>query len=178
VHNVRRRRLILRQVNTLGVVTDFFGVGTSPFLNQNLSRLVGWHESYLNSAVYAYEMGTVADWVAFFTGDWAQAIYYDRYSLLVSTLRENLLTDRFTSTIIESVIDVSETSDDDSLVVGERRRLIGDRGHAVPELTRRIIEHHVLDFLRKNKALLKGYYIPEQAVAKAAALLPGSGDKK
>ena len=157
--------MIFIQVDALGIVTEFIGIGTSTFQNRNLSHAVGWHESYLNSLTYAYESGLVADWIAFFGGEWMSAICHDKFSGLVNTLRENLNMDVGVLSVIESVTEVSESTDEDALVAGERRRIIGDRGSYVPEVTRKTVENHTLEFLRKHRSMLTRFQVPIPGVS-------------
>lgn len=44
---------------------------------------VGLHETYLNQCLAAFNNGIVKNWVEFFSQEWADALYHDRFQDLV-----------------------------------------------------------------------------------------------
>eukprot|EP01041_Mallomonas_annulata_P004244 gene4244-8440_t len=148
------------QIDPLGIIVEITCVSTSPIQARNLGCAVGIHESYLNGAVFSYESGITTDWIEFFSRDWMTAVCHDKFSGFIDTLHEHLQHDQGTQFFVASVGEVSETTEEDAVIGGERRRLIGDRGTYIPDATRKDIETHTLEFVRKNKSLLTRFHVP------------------
>ena len=52
--------VFLLRVDSLGIVVEILYVGQEMVEARNLSRLVGWHEAFLNSAQFAFNSGIVS----------------------------------------------------------------------------------------------------------------------
>lgn len=138
-------------------------MGTAPIEEQNLSCIVGLHESYLGSALFSFERGHVIHWTDFFRQAWAGTIYHDRLWDLIRDLRACVLTDKGMLTILDKVFDIAASTDDDQVVGAARKKIEGDRCTEVDKLTKIIIESKSVDFLKKNKATLLNFYLPLSA---------------
>ena len=125
------------------------------------------NESYLNSAIFAFEAGHVVDWVEFLSREWSIAAFHDKFPVFVNYLREEMKSDQGAQFFVDSVIDVMETTQEFSVIAGERRRMVGDRGAYIPDGTRQAIETHTLEFIKKNRSLLTRFHIPKAAPRKS-----------
>lgn len=130
---------------------------------RNLSKLVGWHEAYLNSAAFMFNNGMIRDWVHFFREGWASMIYHDKFAELAERLRTNLATDKGTITTIDQVFEIAENTGDDQLVSGRRKEFIGDRCELLPESTMQTVHSHALEFMRRQRNMLVRFHIPTPA---------------
>ena len=152
--------VFLLRVDSLGIVVEILYVGQEMVEARNLSRLVGWHEAFLNSAQFAFNSGIVSDWVSFFRGSWASANYHDKFAEFAVGLRKTLESDPFLFNILDVVFDTAENSSDDQLVAGRRRELIGDRCELLTENTKHGLENATLEFLKKHKQILNQFFLP------------------
>ena len=134
--------------------------GQFPIEGRNIGRLVGWHESYLNSACFTYECGQISDWIAFFREPWANIIYHDNFTTFAHTLKDTLQFDKGMFLLQDKVLEIAETCKDDAILSLERRKVLGNRGENVPAITKSTIDSHTLEFLRKNRASFNGVFIP------------------
>ena len=127
---------------------------------RNIGPLVGWHESYLNSAMYAFECAQVVDWIEFLSGPWAESLRCDRFPILCAIIRKSLFSDKGMIGILDRVMETAEAADDNLVVTNARRTILGDRGSSVEDGTKNVVVSHTIDFLRKNKAMFTNYLIP------------------
>lgn len=152
--------VFLLRVDSLGMVVEILYIGQEVVETRNLAQLVGWHESFLNGAQFAYNSGIVQDWVSYFRGSWASANYHDKFPELAATLRKILETDPFLFNILDVVFDTAENSSDDQLVAGRRRELIGDRCELLTDSSKHGLENATLEFLKKHRQILTRFHIP------------------
>ena len=94
---------------------EFVYIGTATIEEQNLDCIVGLHESYLGSALASFDSGRVLHWIDYFRQGWAEVLYHDRVWDLLSALRESVIGDRGISRIVEQVLDVAASTDDDQV---------------------------------------------------------------
>lgn len=127
---------------------------------RNIGSLVGWHESFLNSATYSFEMGNVIDWIEFFSADWATALKFDRMPAMCDIIRTSVYSDKGMISILDKVMENAESTEDDDVIAVARRKIIGDRGSNIPDATKVIIVNYILDFMRRNKSMITKYYLP------------------
>lgn len=157
-------RIIILKFNGLGVLVEVSCLMklNDWFMNMAkfLSTFVGWHESFLNSAIYAYEVGNVNDWYEFLHMPWSQALCFDKFPALCEVIALSINSDKGMITLLEKVFENADSTDDDDVIAAARRNIIGERGASVPQVTKNIIIQHVVDFLRKNKSSFPLYYIP------------------
>ena len=166
-----------RTQRTCGVTFDTLGVCCeivcaqrvfldSPIADPNINvpasvgPMVGWHESYLNSAVYAFECAHVVDWVEFFSEEWSAPLRCDKYPLLCDMIRKSLYSDKGMIAILDKIMETAESVDDNLVVNQARRKLLGDRGMYIEEGTKTVVVDYTIDFLRKNKSLFPNLFIP------------------
>jgi hypothetical protein len=143
------------------VVVEVAYIGTLPIEEKNLSRIAGHHEAYLNSAMYSYENGLVDHWTDFFRQNWATAIFHDRFADLVRDLRDAVQTDKGMLMILDKVFEIADSTEDDQVVADVRRKIVGDRGDQLEELTQKTIEAQTLEFVKRNKSVLTKFYVPQ-----------------
>jgi hypothetical protein len=144
----------------LGQVVEISYCGYEPVEGRNLSRLVGWHEWYLNSACFTYECGQISDWISFFHEPWATIIYHDNFTSFASLLKDSLQYDKGMFLLQDRILEVAESCKDDAILSLERRKILGNRGENVPSVTKSSIESHALEYLRKNRSSFNGIFIP------------------
>lgn len=123
--------------------------------------LVGWHESYLNSALYAYETNSVIDWIDFFSEEWVSVLQFDRFPALAQMIKNSLYSDKGVISILDKVIEASESTDDIEVISQARRNILGERGARIDNNTKTVILTYVIDFIRKHKPYLPSFYVPE-----------------
>jgi hypothetical protein len=153
-------RICVVKTDPFGLVVEITYIGTEEVEGRNIGRLVGWHESYLNNACFAFETGHISDWMEFFRESWASFLYHDNFTSFAGTLKNSLLLDKGTFLLQDELLEIAETCKDDGILSLERRKIVGNRGENAPETTRAIVESHTLDFLRKNKGSFSKIFIP------------------
>ena len=89
---------ILREFTSMGPANDLIGV-------KSISNLVGWHESFLNSAFYSFESGAVNDWISYFNDEWSSGLKFDRFPLLAQSLCKVLQSDKGMLSILEKIFE-------------------------------------------------------------------------
>jgi hypothetical protein len=164
-------------VSALGHATEFICIqnifpDSSSYerhLSQYVGCLVGWHESYLNSAVFAYEANNVIDWIDFFSEDWVCALRFDHFPALAKLLRNSLYSDKGVISILDKVTEAAEATDDYEVIAQARRNILGERGSKLETHTRNVILTNLIDFIRKHKSYLPVYYLPEVVKAPPGA---------
>jgi hypothetical protein len=105
-------------VDSLGNIVEFLYVGVQDIDCRSISRLVGRHESYANSAMVNYELGQVQDWVAFLTAPWADLLHYDCFDLLVSSTRMRFEASPAMDSLVKILDEALSCTEDDLLVTG------------------------------------------------------------
>jgi hypothetical protein len=158
--DLNSERVSVLKLDSLGMVIELVSVGKGDVEAKNLGRLPGWHESYLNGAVVSYEQGLVEDWIDFFRGDWATALFHDAFPELAETLRSSLQSDKYAFSLVDLMLDAADKSSDDHEVASTRKKELGPRGEKMPPVTYKMIESATVDYLRKNKAMLTRFAIP------------------
>ena len=153
------------KLDSFGRVIEICYIGKSDVEARNLSKLIGVHESFLNSAMHSYEEGKVEDWIEWFRGEWCSALYHDKLSQMNESIREALSTDKGTYTTLDKVQDAIDASTENEKLNEEWNACIGPGGSNLESSTRRIVEHSTVDYLRSNKVMLNRFALP-QAKAK------------
>ena len=141
-------------------------VGYDKVEDRNLSCLVGMHESYLNFALHAYENDLIDDWISFFREDWATVLYHDRFAAFLIKVKDQLCLDKGFFTIAEEIHDMASTNNDDMAVSAFRRKLLGERCQNLPELTKKLIENQVNEYVKTNKGMLNRFYTQSSSTRK------------
>jgi len=153
-------RLVALKVDSLGALVEICYVGKHDVEAKNLSKLVGWHESYLNAAVSSYEEGKVEDWIDFFRGEWATALFHDKFAEYAHSARSTLSADKETFTILDKVMDAIDASTDDDKISKVWKESVGARGENLADSTKRIVELNTMEYLRNNKIMLNRFALP------------------
>jgi hypothetical protein len=156
-------RYTVLKLDGKGIASELVYLGLEKVEVQNLSKLIGLQEAYLNSATSTYEKGLVECWIDFFREDWASALYHDRFSNLQTSLRTLLKTDEGAYEIIDMLVRGAEEGKEDDTLVAMRRSAVGPGGSVLMPSTKKLIETNALEFVRKNKALLPRYLLPVAA---------------
>lgn len=163
-------KLTILKFDLLGKLEEILYIGRVKIEERNISRLVGYHESYMNSATYAYEKGLIKDWIDYFREDWASLLYHDKFLEFIIYQRESLTTDKCSVSTLEQVFQMAEIDTDDQNVSIARKELIGERSELLPIVTRKFLEAQTLEFLRHHKPLLTKFYIPSAKSSKEPPL--------
>lgn len=163
-----RDRYSILKIDGHGLLSDFVYVGRDPIAvePQLFARIIGLQESWLNSAWTRYDRGEVDDWVDYFAQDWVSAIHFDRFDDLRKQVSEILLCDDASRQLVASLLKELKnnhvgTKSDRAALRRFRTELIGLGGCKLSPATRILVENTVLGYLRKNRALLPRFHIPE-----------------
>ena len=62
--------------------------------------------------------------------------------------------------LVDSVLEGAAATTDDTIVAEGRRQKLGEGGSVLPELTRKTVHNHGVDFLRKHQSVLSRFYVP------------------
>lgn len=89
-----------------------------------MACIAGLHESYLGSALAHFDSGRVIHWIDYFRQGWAEILYHDRIFGLLGALRMAVIDDRGMSRIIEQVLDVAASTDDDQVTTIQSVRIL------------------------------------------------------
>ena len=155
-------RYSILKVDGTGVVNEFMYLGKEKVEFRNLGMVVGLQEAYLNSCVASYDKGAVEDWVSFFREDWCSSIYHDRFGMLKDGLRSLLKDDEGCFDVTDMLVRGVEEGKDDDTLNTMRKSSVGPGGSMLMPSTKKLIESSTIEFLRKNKALLPRYLLPER----------------
>merc|ERR1711871_1657408 len=153
-------RICVVKTNSLGLVVEISYIGKEIVEGRNIGRLVGWHESFLSNACFSYESGQISDWIEFFREPWCSFIYHDNFTAFAGGVKEFLQEDKGMFTVQDKLVGLASKCRDDGILSLERRKMLGNRGENVPEIAKKAIESHTLEFLRKNKSSFARIFIP------------------
>ncbi|KAJ1459041.1 hypothetical protein M885DRAFT_460321 [Pelagophyceae sp. CCMP2097] len=156
----QRSKYSVAKIDSHGILAEVVYLGKEAVEPRNLSRLVGSHEAYLNSAWQSYQRGVVDDWIAFFRGDWCSALTLDRGAQLQETLLALLQGNDGARAIVEQLL-ADATTKDDSTLRDVRAHALGVGGESLPQETKDLLLNAVVGYLRKNRGLLPRYHLPD-----------------
>jgi len=146
------------QVDSHGRVVSFSYLGPEPVEVSNLCCLVGMQEAYLNSAVAFFNKGSIQDWITFFREDWAHALYHDRFHDFCLSLRMGMQDDEGVRAVLEKVRKTLESGAADQEICQVRREAVGIGGCGLPPSSKKMLEMHLLEYLKNNRNLLYRYW--------------------
>ncbi len=129
-----------------GYLQSITYLGSSPVEQRNFSKLVGLHESYINDLVHFYDNGLIKDLVEFFHGNWAVALYHDRFRELCQSLR--LDTNEDLATHAEKIRMMAETGLSDEKLNQQRREMIGVGGAKLKPSTRESSQLALIEWMK------------------------------
>jgi hypothetical protein len=135
----------------------------SPNIARDIGALVGWHESFLNSSSYSFDMGNVIDWIDFFSSSWAAALKFDKMPIFCEIIRTSVFSDKGMISILEKILENAESTDDEDVIAVARRKILGERGANIPDATKSLIVNYIIDFMRKNRSMMSKYFLPQQS---------------
>jgi hypothetical protein len=154
-------RYTVLKIDPHGRLAELVYLGAEPVEPRNLSMLVGMQEAYLNSACGAYDRGIIKDWVRFFREDWCSSLTHDRFDALVAGMRGLLARDEGANEVIDLLLRALDDGKDDATVRQLRSKAVGVGGAQLMASTRKMLETSAIEFLRKNRALLPRYALPQ-----------------
>jgi len=154
-------RFSMLVLDSFGRSVDFTYIGTECIEMKNFARLIGLQEAYLNSCHSAHNRELIQDWVAFFRGEWAHALYHDRFCSLVESLRGVLATDQGAAEILETLSRCIREGKDETAITGLRAQAVGPVGEGLMASTKKLIETTTMEFLQRNKNVLPEYHLPD-----------------
>jgi hypothetical protein len=156
---MRYCRLVLDEHRRVASITY---IGNDAVEDLNFGSIVGMQESYLNSLEHFFDKGAITDIIKFLRGDWAVAVYHDRFRELCMNLSVSSGSIEEIQQILTTVRDAAsneETSLQDVATV--RAESIGVGGSKLQYETRKTIELQMLEFLKANRNLLPMFFLPE-----------------
>jgi hypothetical protein len=154
----------------------FSYVGTQEIPYRNLSRLVGFNESFLNSLRHSYENGRIDDHIDYLTQDWASALYCQHFEDFYSDLHQLARNSDELKQILTSLEASEHKEETDAMSIKERAEAmtlslherVGVGGTKLTSSFRQKLQVRVVNFIRKNRHLLPNYYLPSQETINAA----------
>ena len=147
-------------MSSLGTFAELEYIGVVPFSNKNIGKLVGLHESQLNSALHMFERALITNWLEFFSEPWVTALLHHKFEQCLSNLEENIKADKYVMSVLETFADKATLGVDDATLSSTRRQVLGDRATFAPDSVKNAIETGTLEFLKKHNSDLPGFYIP------------------
>ncbi len=159
--DIKTNNMCALKLDSFCRVVEICFIGKTEVEARNLSKLIGVHESFLNSALNAYEEGKVEDWIEWFRQEWFTALYHDGLGQMNENIRAALGTDKGTYTTLDRVQDAVDASTENEKLHEEWSALIGPRGCKLEGNTKRIVETSTVDYLRSNKVMLNRFALPQ-----------------
>jgi hypothetical protein len=154
-------------VSELGVANEFIYIGEDAVEERNLSQLLGLHEALLNGAIYSHESKEADDahwdWISFFRGSWAAALYHDKFPALLQAMRLSLKTDKGMLLMQQRALEMAAQQPENLELSKHRRDFTGPRGEGLPESTVAAVTADVQDHLKLHKSVLRQYNLDAYA---------------
>ena len=113
------------------------------------------------STAASYDRGVIRDWISFFREDWCSSLRHDRFDALVAGMRAMMARDEGAHEVIDLLLRALDDGKDDATVRQLRSKAVGVGGAGVMGSTRKMLETSAIEFLRKNRALLPRYALPQ-----------------
>lgn len=144
-------------------MNELIYIGEEAVEERNLSQLPGLHEALLNGAIYTYESKEADDvhwdWISFFRGSWAAALYHDKFHSLLQAMRLTLQTDKGMLLMQQRVLEMAAQQPENLELSKHRRDFTGPRGEGLPESTVAAVTADVQDHLKLHKTVLRQYNV-------------------
>ncbi len=115
------------------------------------------NKSVVYSAQHAYAKSYAKDWIRFFQGEWARAVFHDKFGKLMSALRNILKTDKFMIVVLGRVLEKAEMTMDNQVVADFRKEITGVHGELISDTSLNLIQAETNEFLRLFKLELPGF---------------------
>ena len=136
--------------NIFGIIDSVVYLGKKQIDYRALVSLVGLHETYLDKLLNRFEGDLIKDIPEFLSENWALALYHDKFSQLVISLKA-ILHEKDIFEIVSDVVGKEKPLD--RVVINELLEQVGKR-------TKSKIEYEIVNFLNENRNHLPFYYIP------------------
>ena len=136
--------------NIFGIIDSVVYLGKKQIDYRALVSLVGLHETYLDKLLNRFEGELITDIPEFLSENWALALYHDKFSQLVISLKA-ILHEKDIFEIVSDVVGKEKPLD--RVVINEILGLVGKR-------TKAKIEYEIVNFLNENRNHLPFYHIP------------------
>ena len=156
---MRYCRVVLDEHRRIASITY---LGNEAMEDVNFGAVVGMQESYLNSLEHFFDKGTVPDLCKHLRGDWAVAVYHDRFRELCMNLSVSTGSVEEIQGLLTSIRDAVNNGSSLDDVAALRKETIGVGGSKLLYDTRRTVEMQMLKFLRENRTLLPMFFLPEE----------------
>lgn len=144
-------------------VAKIMYLGSAEVEERNLRRLVGCHESFLNSLKHAHDVGLCHDFIHYFRQPWADALYSHHFEEFVESMQQLIDGDKEVDKILKKMHAFKTGKDGQRLdrVMLAIHDAVGLGGCKLAASTRKSIQQTVLNFVVKHHKLLSMYWIPE-----------------
>lgn len=166
----RHFRLVL---DRFGRVAEVAVTSRKPVETANLNQLVGRHHAFLRGLLRDADAGRIPDLVDHLRGDWATVLYHDRLDDFVRDGRHVLVAeDEHVQALVRDVVALAERAGADHSaahaadrsIVETLKLRVGTVGAALQPSTRQLIEARTIRFLKEERRLLPGYFLPGQGL--------------
>eukprot|EP00946_MAST-07B_sp_MAST-7B-sp1_P003123 g3123.t1 len=156
---MRYCRVVLDEHRRVASITY---LGHEAMEDVNFAAVVGMQESYLNSLEHFFDKGTIPDLCKHLRGDWAVAVYHDRFRELCMNLSVSTGSVEEIQGVLTSIRDAVNNGRSLDEVAAMRKESIGVGGSKLLYDTRRTVELQMLKFLKENRTLLPMFFLPEE----------------
>ncbi|KAG5189802.1 hypothetical protein JKP88DRAFT_286546 [Tribonema minus] len=151
-------------VDALGHLCELECYGRDPADAQRLFALVGLHQACMKDFAGRVAAGQVQDLAAFFHQDAFTVLSHDRFKQLAADLRAALERDGGGHDLVAALNGAMDEGRDDEWVGAAITDAVA--AGALPPLTRKVLQSHVEDFVRKNRGTLPAALVPQAAPRK------------
>ena len=93
-------------------------------------------------------------------------LFHDQFTKVAEMMKTALRTDKDTYLLLDKIIEVSQNTPDDGMFSLERSKIIGNRSENISDTTKKMLDSHMLEFLRKNKSYFTQIFIPAISATK------------
>lgn len=142
--------------NLFGIIDEVTYYGKTEIEYSSLLSLVGLHENYLNSMFERYEVSLIDDLTEFLTENWAMALFHDKFSSLILTMKNVIMMNPEYSSDIKRLVNTILQSDN----VLDRDYLPSVLSSVRVDLKKKL-EMEIISFLSENKNQVPFYFIPQ-----------------
>lgn len=143
-------------VDNFGKVDSITYLGGEELQVESLWSLVGLSETFLNHLWNRWRDGDIPDIVEFLTDEWATALYHDRFMDFCHQIKLEMLSQDDVRQMINSSLENVNTKD------GVSRKMLESIREKLPKESVKLMQDHLLEYLRENTNHLKTYFLPGQ----------------
>ncbi len=95
------------------------------------------------------------------------AILHDKFPEFLNAMRTALQSDKDFFNLLDLLFETAESTSENGIVASKRRELLGDNCEFLSESTRQMLVGQTIEFIKKYKTVLTGFYVPQSMAAKA-----------